>query len=79
MDFIIFLFFVAIVDSIGLIPSILLVALSPVYLLLYFWLYKEMITLSSLAGSLCIIAATSLSLAMIVIFFIVENSTRMWG
>ena len=79
MDFIIFLFFVAIVDSIGLIPSILLVALSPIYLLLYFWLCKKMVTLSSLVRFLCIIAATSLSLAMIVIFFIVENSTRMWG
>lgn len=79
MDFIIFLFFVAIVDSIGLIPSILLVALSPIYLLLYFWLCKKMVALSSLVRFLCIIAATSLSLAMIVIFFIVENSTRMWG
>lgn len=64
---------------IGLIPSILIIALSPIYFLLYFGFYKKVIVLPSPVGALCIIISISLSLFMIVIFFMVSASIGMWG
>lgn len=64
---------------IGLIPSIIIIGLIPIYLLLYFGFYKKIIVLSSPVGALCIIISISLSLFMTVIFFMVSASIGMWG
>ncbi len=78
MEFIIIMFG-TIYRYIGLIPSIIIVALSPIYFLLYFGFYRKVIVLASPVGALCIIVSVLLSLFMTVISFMVSASMGMWG
>lgn len=68
-----------IIDSIGLVFAILLIALSPIYFFLYFYFIKRSILLPSSIGFLCLTIAITLSSIMIFSFFGIAMILGRWG
>ena len=71
--------FAIFVGSIGLVPTILLIGLSPIYCFLYFYFIKRSILLPSMMGFLCLTIAITLSSIMIFSFFGIAMILGRWG